>query len=863
MNERIATFTDLGITLATAAGQHSGSGDGDVWNVYIERFREAVARPLPRTHRRLRVPAGVVASMLRSLAKGPYPYDRFLLPPSVRLLTAAQLDDSTILGLATEVIDAWRELIPDIADSVAVADIQANLEPDRWPVEVDPGDFPSGTQDTNADWDIWDASTRAALASLPAEIPANARVALLIGLWSGAGRSPRLPDDWEQARMWIDSEQLAVREEGDFASARVWAMSSVSPLRLSENEAAVDAFMGWAYRRAGTWPTFTSVDPQIHQRLREQPPASSLREEDLWPDWVRAAVVANKIATPVTTVAQVRKSASVDDLLGELDALVGLDPVKAEIRKIVNLVRLEQAKASQGLPTAPLDLHMVLTGNPGTGKTTVARLYGQILRTLGVLSTGVFLEVTRADLASSSQAGASERTKQAFAAADGGVIFIDEAYSLTSGHQNDDGSKIINELVAGMESRRGSIAVIVAGYPGPMTKFMEANPGLRSRFRDPVVFPDMSNTALLSALQLLAKNEGYRIEEAALNPLRLWITAMPRGEGFGNVREMRKLLGILKQGVASRYALDPEGVEVDLIIVSDVPTVGPGEFDSVAYEDAMARLNELVGLQPVKALVRGLSDEARLSQMLREKGKQVAPIDIGHMVFTGNPGTGKTTVAEKLGAILAAVGLLRNGHVHTVGRADLVAEYLGQTGPKVRAAVWQALDGVLFIDEAYSLTSESHWDMYAKEAVTTLVQEIERHRDRLVVVMAGYPDKMDVFLASNEGLKSRVRHIIDFPDFDRVQLKRIAMDMVAQRHKRITDDAANAITDQALTLAGQPGFANARTVRNLVEHAISKHAGRVVNADRSELQTGALETIELEDIAKMDKSVAMAFGFIA
>jgi SpoVK/Ycf46/Vps4 family AAA+-type ATPase len=862
MDERLDAFVDLGIALAELSGQ-ARYRDRGAWDQYIERFRQATAEPLPRTHRRLRVPADVAASMLRTVGSGPHPYDRFLLPPSVRALTAGQLDDPAILGQATEVVDAWRDLVADIAGLAAAADVQITLEPERWPTEVDRGDFPPSVNGVSAAWDGWDASTRAALASLPDQIPAETRTALLLGLWSGAGRSPRLPTEWEQARSWISSEPIAVRDEADLASARVWAMSAVSPLYQAENRAAMDTFMGWAYRRAGTWPTFTSIDPEIHQRLREQWPTQSAGDGGLWPEWVQSAVVANKMTSPVATVSRVRKTASVDDLLGDLDALIGLEPVKTEIRQIVNLVRLEQAKASQGLPTAPIDLHMVLTGNPGTGKTTVARLYGQILRALGALRTGVFLEVTRADLAGTGHAGASERTQQAMDAADGGVLFIDEAYSLTTGHQYDDGPKIINELVAGMESRRGSIAVVVAGYPGLMTKFMEANPGLKSRFRNPVLFPDMSNTALLAALQLLAGKEGYRIDEAALAPLRLWIAAMPRGEGFGNVREMRKLLGILKQGVAGRYAAAPETVAVEVIVSADVPTVGPGRFDPVAYVEAMARLNELVGLQPVRDVVAGVVDQARLAQMLRDRGKHTAPIDIGHMVFTGNPGTGKTTAAARLGAIFAAAGLLRNGHVHTVGRADLVGEYLGQTGPKVRAAVSQALDGVLFIDEAYSLTAESHWDMYAREAVTTLVDEIERHRDRLVVIMAGYPDEMEEFLASNEGLQSRVRHTIEFPDFDRSQLRQIAIDMVAERHKRITEEAADAITGQAMALAGSPGFANARTVRNLVDNAIGRHAARVVNASGSEQQTAALVTIERCDVADIDTDADQAFGFLA
>jgi SpoVK/Ycf46/Vps4 family AAA+-type ATPase len=864
MSDPVTGFIEASVLLAGIGDPSGPTAAEAAANDHVAMVRSSIALPLPRTEKRLRVPLEVAGQMLTGIGDRPRPYDRYLLPPAVQALSAAALADPQVLSHAERVMNAWRGVVGELADGAALTSILATIDGDRWKSIVDPGDFLMAAESLlDPAWGIWDASARAALASLPPGIKAGDRLPLLLGLWAGAGRTPQLAADWVKAEEWIDADSHAISAESHLGAARVWAMSSSSPIYQQTDRHAVDAFVAWAYRRAGTWQTFTSADPEIHSRLREQWPEPPAAGGERWLPWVKKAVSINEIKEPTARPIFVRAPvATTDGLLADLGAMIGIEQAKAEIAGIVNLARMEQARAAQGLPTSIVDLHMVFSGNPGTGKTTVARLYGQILRSLGLLSSGNFIEVTRADLVGKYHAEASEKTRRALDAADGGVLFIDEAYSLTDGRSHGDGAEVINELVAAMESRRGSFALVVAGYPGAMAKFLESNPGLGSRFRDTVLFPDLSNAALYDALVGMLTADGYRIDEAAVTPIKDWIAAIPRGEGFGNVRDMRKLTGILRERMASRFALDPSAAPIEVVLKSDVPALGPGEFDEEAYESAIADLDSLVGLAPVKAAIRGLTDKARLAQLVQARGKPVAPIDIGHMVFTGNPGTGKTTVAVGIGRILVALGLLRNGHVHVVGQASLIGEYLGQTAPKVRAAIHQALDGVLFIDEAYALTASSNAGAYQLEAVTTLVDEMERHRGRLVVIMAGYPDQMATFLQSNEGLKSRVAHSIDFPDFDREQMRTIAASMVQQRRMRIDDDAADLIADLCAAVASQPGFANARTVRNMVDEAVTRHASRVVRDLELQNDSRALITIERQDVPEAEAVTAVPFGFL-
>jgi Holliday junction resolvasome RuvABC ATP-dependent DNA helicase subunit len=443
----------------------------------------------------------------------------------------------------------------------------------------------------------------------------------------------------------------------------------------------------------------------------------------------------------------------------------------------------------------------------------------------------------------------------------GGVLFIDEAYSLTPEKEDAFGQEVIAEIVASMERHRGKIAIIVAGYGQEMHRFMDSNPGLRSRFRDPISFPDLGGDALLEALLAMGTSEGYSFENDAIAGLKNHINNLPREKGFGNVRDMRKLYSRLRESLAARHSENPGEVDYNVICVSDVPSVVPGAFNEGQYQVELGRLNSLIGLAPVKTALGQLAAQAHVATAVHAQGMQAANFNIGHMAFLGRPGTGKTTVADQVGRMFAAMGLLKSGHVVLANRSTLVAPFVGQTAPKVREAIQNALGGVLFIDEAYALSTSSHNNDFGHEAIATLIEGMERYRSQFVVVMAGYEAEMLAFLEANPGFESRVRHKIMFPDFSRDELLEITKFTVASAHHQITDEAAEAIANQAASLMNEPNFANARTVRNIIDDSKAAMSQRLVDAGLSNIDPKDLILITKQDVEAASKQPRNQIGF--
>jgi uncharacterized tellurite resistance protein B-like protein len=264
-------------------------------------------------------------------------------------------------------------------------------------------------------------------------------------------------------------------------------------------------------------------------------------------------------------------------------------------------------------------------------------------------------------------------------------------------------------------------------------------------------------------------------------------------------------------------------------------------------DEALKELDELIGLEPIKHEVRTLVNYLKLQKRRGEAGLGDTEMSL-HMVFTGNPGTGKTTVARILGKIFGAMGILEKGHLVETDRSGLVADYMGQTGPKTQAKINEALDGVLFIDEAYSLVSREGQDAYGNEAIQALLKRAEDDRDRLVVILAGYPDEMDSLLKTNPGLSSRFNRILKFDDYSPLELARIFGWLCQKNHYKLAD-GARAKLMLGLTALHQlrdRHFGNGRAVRNLFEHAIRRMANRI--ADIRELSENQLVLLETDDI---------------
>jgi len=272
------------------------------------------------------------------------------------------------------------------------------------------------------------------------------------------------------------------------------------------------------------------------------------------------------------------------------------------------------------------------------------------------------------------------------------------------------------------------------------------------------------------------------------------------------------------------------------------------EFRSSNIQEVLDKLDrELVGLAPVKTRIREIA-ALLLVDRLRRQFALTSETPTLHMCFTGNPGTGKTTVAMRMGEILKRLGYVREGHLVTVTRDDLVGQYIGHTAPKTKEVIKKAMGGVLFIDEAYYLYKPENERDYGAESIEILLQVMENNRDDLVVILAGYKDKMDRFFLSNPGMRSRIAHHIDFPDYKPEELLAIAKLMLANQNYRFSAEGEKAFAEYLKRRMKMEHFANARSVRNALDRARLRQANRLFGSRARALTKDDLMTLEAEDV---------------
>ena len=538
--------------------------------------------------------------------------------------------------------------------------------------------------------------------------------------------------------------------------------------------------------------------------------------------------------------AALEKSISAAEGMAELNSLIGLSKVKEEVQRLYDQAAIQVERRKAGLPVNDPIGHLVFTGNPGTGKTTVARMLAQIYSDLGILSKGHIVEVSRVDLVGGFTGQTAIKTQQKISQAMGGILFIDEAYSLAPKSEQDFGPEAIETILKAMEDFREDFVVVVAGYSSEMRHFIDSNTGLKSRFTRFWEFEDYSDNELLEVLSKFAKDDSYELDDAAKKFALNEFAGMKRSQGFANARVARNIFERAVQLQSVRLKNMKSKSKSDLVILNKDDFLDKSrERTDEELAKALVELDSLVGLHNVKKSLSDVIATVKTNKLRREQ--DLPTLDyLPHMVFSGNPGTGKTTIARIVGEALKAMGALEKGQVIEVDRAALVAEVVGRTAQKTLDKCKDALGGVLFIDEAYSLISEDSESDYGHEAIETLLKFMEDHRGEMVVIAAGYEGEMREFIDSNPGLSSRFDRVINFEDYRTNELTEIFA-RLADANKYDLDVPVMSIVETTLANeAGLPGFANARNVRNLFERVVAAQSQRVQtlqSKSKSDLET--------------------------
>jgi len=528
-------------------------------------------------------------------------------------------------------------------------------------------------------------------------------------------------------------------------------------------------------------------------------------------------------------------------LLNEIKKLVGMDQIKNSLVEYLSLA----SQDAEAVKKIKLE-HIVLTGNPGTGKTTVANLLGKVFEAMGLLSNGEVNYVTRADLVAQYTGQTAPKVTEAVNKSMGGVLFIDEAYSLAPGGLSESdnfGREAIDELIVQMENNRGHLLVVAAGYPGEMERFLSANPGLRSRFGQSWNIPDYSVDQLWEIFKKFADESSLQMSDELKSIFDQLAISAKKKDNFANGRWVRNLLGEAEKRRAARLRGNPDGS--NNLLGEDLSSKSSNkQFDEVGLERAMQELNELIGLGDIKDQIEEIIALQKLKVRREKEGLPEINPSPNHLIFSGPPGTGKTTVAKLIGNIYKSLGLVTSGHVKETQRADLVGGFIGQTAIKTAEIFAQAEGGVLFIDEAYTLTDSSAQDSkdFGQEAVDTILKLMEDHRDNTIVIAAGYEEKMQKFLNSNPGLPSRFGKVMNFLPWSPKDLEGVVVSELQKKSLTCTSDALKALNQVSQELVKMSAYASGRTARRFVEEVINSQSLRLAKD----------ETASLSDIVEPD-----------
>ena len=530
---------------------------------------------------------------------------------------------------------------------------------------------------------------------------------------------------------------------------------------------------------------------------------------------------------------------------------IGLEEVKAQVQKLVDTLEFDK-KTEDYLEKEIPNLHMVFTGPAGSGKTMMAHAIANIFHTLGVLDKNKLRDknkpvhvVNGTELFGRFVGDEEAKVKNAVHSAIGGVLLIDEAYAIFDS-KGGYGKDVVATFLTELEEHKHELSVIFAGYPKEMNDFLKMNPGLLSRIGHKFSFDNYKPEELLEMLMRKIKKIGFEVNEETKEKMLDVIEEASKYEDFGNGRFIDNLYASIREEHASNTKKEINKEVLQTLTKDDVTKkilkelMNPDHITNTAKKGM--KLEDLVGLEKVKEQIEELKN---LLEFSNKSGISLEELDINlNMAFVGNPGTGKTTVANFVSDLYSKLGLIKTNKVISVSATDLIAGYVGQTGTKTRDVIESAKGGVLVIDEAYALMADKNGAGadYARQCFAEILLAMDK-KD-VVIIFAGYKDEMKEFLDYNPGTSSRLGTIMEFEDYTKEQLTEITLRCLHKIGFSTNEDIGEKIQEVHEKALKYPKFGNARFAEKLSQNIIRTHA----NNCRYENDPKKLLKISPEDV---------------
>ena len=531
---------------------------------------------------------------------------------------------------------------------------------------------------------------------------------------------------------------------------------------------------------------------------------------------------------------EIKQDSALDKNLEKLNRLVGLTEVKYRVKEITKYLEFQRKIGEE----KAVNLNMIFKGEAGTGKTTVAKILADLLYGMGAIKSNKVIEVSGKDLIGEHLGQTAPKTQKVIDSALDGVLFIDEAQTImTSKGSADYPAECIATLCNNIDIYKDRLVIIFAGYTKEMNTFKTKNQGLASRIGFEIEFEEFTLDELTEIFKLKLEDKGFSLEDGAIEKIRNIIQKAKIAKNFGNARYIDTLF----EKIVLTHAMEATDETLKVITNDDVVRMEKTILAKErTVEDVLKDLNSLIGLKDIKDVIGGFVSVLEFNKKIDHQN------DFNmHMIFKGNAGTGKTTVARLIADIYYSLGYIKKNKVTEVQSQDMIGEWLGQTGPKTQAVIDSAIDGVLFIDEAYSLMEHKGSNAsYTAECIATLLKAMEDYKGRLIVIFAGYTEEMIQFRDLNPGLKSRIGFELTFSDYSVDELVQIFKKKVKDYKFNLEEEAIDKVRSILEEAKKVENFGNGRFVDNMLQKVIVEHAKRM----KDETDMEKLLLITKEDI---------------